>query len=101
MLDPGDAARISALESRVTAIETQIGYLTARVDRAEGKLDAFADRITRAEEKINHLPSKGFIVTAVMGALALLGALILFQANLRASVGAADVRPPIPSAARP
>ena len=93
-----DSARLSALESRVTVLETQVGYLTSRTERAESKIEAFSDRITRAEEAIKHLPSKGFIVTAVVMALSLLGALVLFQANVRALTGAGT---PTPTATPP
>ena len=68
-------ARLAKLEANVSFIEKSLGE--TRTDVRD-----IRDRTIRLEEKVNHLPSKGFIVTVVATVFALLTAAIIFQDKL-------------------
>ena len=68
--------------------------MEARVKRLEDKFDRIDDRLGQARtdlavltERVSHLPSKGFIVGAVLSSLAVIAALILFQDKLTQLLG--------------
>jgi len=71
----GMDARLAKLEANVSFIEKSLGE--TRTDVRD-----IRDRTIRLEEKVNHLPSKGFIVTVVATVFALLTAAIIFQDKL-------------------
>lgn len=53
----------------------------AQIDIAELRSDTrdVRERLIRLEERVSHLPDKGFIVTAVLIGLSVVGGLIAFQ----------------------
>lgn len=62
------------------------GGMDGRMDRLEGRMDKIDDRLRGAEqqlatlnERVAHLPSKGFIVNALITGLTVMAALILFK----------------------
>lgn len=70
------------------------GYMEARIARLETAADRVDDRLRSVEvgiatlsERVAHLPSKGFIVTATVSAITLLSALILFGEKLLSLLG--------------
>lgn len=72
----------------------RIGALERRMDGVEAKIDKLDDRVRGVEiglatltERVAHLPSKGFIVTALMASLALIAAMIGFADQIQALVG--------------
>ncbi|MDN5785707.1 hypothetical protein [Pseudorhodobacter sp.] len=65
------------------------GDMEQRITRLEVKLDKVDDRLRGVEiglatltERVGHLPSKGFIVSALLASLAVVTALILFQKQI-------------------
>ncbi|GLS68740.1 hypothetical protein [Methylobacterium tardum] len=89
MSDPADAARISALESRLAALEAQVTFSLPRLDRFEGKIDPVVERVVRLEEAAKHIPSKGFIVTIVLIALTIAGGMLTVVNGLKTATGSA------------
>jgi chromosome segregation ATPase len=98
-------ARVAALETHVGYIRRDIGELKADVSemrrdigmlRSEfgsdigalrsdfrGEVEGLKISQATLTERVNHLPSKGFIVSATLSSLAIVTALILFQDHLK------------------
>ena len=76
--------RVSGCEARLASLDVASSYNTNRLQNAEGKTDNFTARIATLEERINHMPTKEFIVKTVIGSLTILGLIITFQDRLRA-----------------
>ncbi|WP_155737559.1 hypothetical protein [Agrobacterium tumefaciens] len=68
------------LEARVTKLESQFEKLNDKVDQL--RIDSAV-----MKEKISNLPSKGFIVTATISALAFFSALMVFREKIVALIG--------------
>jgi predicted nuclease with TOPRIM domain len=69
------------------------GGMDGRIDRLEGRLDKVDDRLRGVEvqlatlnERVAHLPSKGFIVAALVASMSLVTSMILFQDQVKAFV---------------
>ncbi len=71
------------MESRLAKLEASISYIEKNLTETRSDTRDVRDRTIRLEEKVNHLPSKGFIVSSLMTVLALLTALIVFQQHIR------------------
>lgn len=76
----GGMERVAKLETLMDVVRTDIAGLKTDVRDVR-------DRLIRLEERVNHLPSKGFIVTATSATLALIGAIVLFQSKLQTLLG--------------
>lgn len=70
------------MNAEFKAVRSEIGAVSTGVGTLSGDLRTL-------RERVSHLPTKGFIVTVVTGALGLLGALILFPAQIKALFGIA------------
>jgi len=77
----------TGMEARVAKLEAHMEHV--RADTGALKTDAGTIKTTLATlvERVAHLPSKGFIVTALLVALAVLAAVSLFAPNLQRMVG--------------
>ncbi|MGV0876934.1 hypothetical protein V6767_07285 [Martelella sp. FLE1502] len=73
----------SDMEGRVAKLEANVENIDRSLTETRKDARDIRDRVIRIEEKINHLASKGFIVTAVISAMALLGAWITFQDKIQ------------------
>lgn len=71
------------MEARVAKLEANVEHLVKQVDR----LSAVPERLAAVEADIKDLPSKGFIVSATVGALAFFSAVTLFGELLLALMG--------------
>jgi hypothetical protein len=86
------------MEARVAALETHVGYIRRDIGmlRSEfgsdigalrsdfrGEVEGLKISQATLTERVNHLPSKGFIVSATLSSLAIVTALILFQDHLK------------------
>jgi hypothetical protein len=65
--------------------------MDARIERLEGKVDKLDDRFRGVEitlatltERVSHLPSKGFIVSALITSLVVVAGLIVFADSVKA-----------------
>jgi hypothetical protein len=70
------------------------GNLEARIARLETKMDKVDERLGKLEigvavltERVGHLPSKGFIVTATTSAIAFVVAVILLADKIKTLIG--------------
>lgn len=79
--------RIAKLEVKVDHIAAAVGTLTGRVDKMDDRLRGVEVNLATLTERVAHLPSKGFIVNALLAALAVVAALTLFQTKLQAIFG--------------
>ena len=70
------AARVASLEAHTENIKSNIGEIRPDVKNIR-------ERLPRVEEKISHLPSKGYILTVVLGAMAFIAAIIAFQDRIQ------------------
>lgn len=68
----GGGGTFNPMEARVSKLESQFEKLNDKID--ELRID-----VAILKEKVSNLPSKGFIVTATVSALAFFSALILFK----------------------
>ena len=90
----GMEPRVAVLENNVEYIKRDIGELKADVSEIRRDLGRMKDdfksdvesvkvHLATLTERVNHLPSKGFIVSATLSSLAIVTALILFQDHLK------------------
>jgi hypothetical protein len=78
------------MEQRVARLEENIVHIRSDVGEIKGSLGTVNSQVTEARiniatliERVAHLPTKGFIVNAVLTALAVAAALVLFQGNIQ------------------
>jgi hypothetical protein len=102
---PSGGGTFDGMEARIARLESDVGHI--RDDLVDLKNDGRDLRKSVAEikvgmatltERVNNLPTKGFIVTTVLTTLAVIAALIVFQGNLQQLFRAA---PSAPIAASP
>ncbi len=88
--------RLTRLEGKVDHLDWRMGQMDGRMDRLEGRMDGIDSRLRSVEvgiatlaERVAHLPSKGFIVAALLTGFAIMGALISFQDQIQGLLGIA------------
>ncbi|MCQ8782228.1 hypothetical protein [Mangrovibrevibacter kandeliae] len=72
------------MEPRVAHLEAGVAHLERDVSELRTDMRDVRDRLTRLEEKVSHLPSKGFIVSVVLLALAVIAGMFAFQSQIEA-----------------
>jgi hypothetical protein len=98
----GGGGTFDGMEARVAVLESDVRHIKDDIKEAKETLkslqsDMTAVRVSAATvtENVRHLPSKGFIVAAVLSALAFAAALTVFQGNIQRVFGvAAPTSPP-------
>jgi hypothetical protein len=80
--DGGDGG--DGMMERVVRLEAKVEHVQTDVTELRTDMKDVRDRLKGLEVKVDHLPSKGFIVTALLASLALMTALISFQEKLQA-----------------
>jgi hypothetical protein len=80
----GMEARVAVLENNVEYIKRDIGELKADMSGIRRDVESLKVGQGILTERVSHLPSKGFIVTATLSSLAVISALILFQDHIKA-----------------
>lgn len=90
----GTMERLAIVETKLTAVESRMDRLEVRMDGVEGRLEKVDDRLRGVEvglatlaERVAHLPSKGFIVSATLTTLLAVAAFSVFGENIRALLG--------------
>jgi hypothetical protein len=78
------------MEPRISALETHVEYIRRDAFEIKSVNESIRSDITDARvklsqlgERISHLPTKGFIVTALFTALAIISALITFHQQIQ------------------
>ena len=77
------------MEPRIAKLEASFSHMERDVAELRTDMRDVRDRLTRIETRVDHLPTKGFIVTSVVVTLAVMTALITFQDRVQRLV-----RPP-------
>ncbi len=72
------------MEARVAKLEATIEHMHSDLSQVKSDLRDVRDRVPVVEVKIDHLPSKGFIVGCVLTALALGTAIIGYADQIKA-----------------
>lgn len=75
------------MEVKVAKLEAHVETIRADLGSLKTDMRDIRDRMKGLEVKVDHLPSKGFIVTATVTALALIGALVTLAPKLQALAG--------------
>ena len=76
-------------EARIAKLESDVANLAENVKTSTADLKMVLQRLTVVETEIKHLPTKGFILTAVTAALTFSSALVLFQHQIQQAIGLA------------
>ncbi|MFL6843457.1 MAG: hypothetical protein ACJ8ER_01085 [Allosphingosinicella sp.] len=75
------------MEARVARLEAHVETLRSDVAEVRAAVAALIERVAVLTERVAHLPSKGFVVSTNMTAIAFLSAVILFGEKLKALAG--------------
>lgn len=78
----GTEARLAALEVHVSYIREDLARIEATANSTKTDLSDLRIEAARLSVKVDHLPSKGFIVGVVTGALALIAGLVIYLGKL-------------------
>lgn len=90
----GGGGNSGGMEPRIAKLEAGVEHL--QNDMRDAKLDlktiqsevaAVKERLAGLEVKVDHLPSKGFIVSSSLLALAVIAALLAFQDQMQFFIG--------------
>lgn len=84
----GGGGTSDGMEARVARLEAHVEVLRADVADMRASLAALTERVAILTERVAHLPSKGFVISSNMTAMAFLSGLILFGEKLKALIGA-------------
>ncbi len=71
------------MEPRVAKLEASVEHIAADVVAMRSDVANARERLAALEVKVDHLPSKGFIVTVVASALAIVAGLIGYTEQLQ------------------
>lgn len=80
----GGGGTFDGMEPRIARLEAHMEHVQADLVVLKTDMGAVKDRLARLEVKVDHLPSKGFIVTALIAMLAVIGALVTYQEQIKA-----------------
>ncbi|MEM5541779.1 hypothetical protein WNY61_03420 [Sulfitobacter sp. AS92] len=87
-LSHGDGGGDGGMIERIVKLESAMDHVQRDVTDLRGDMKDVRDRLKGLEVKVDHLPSKGFIVSAVLAALAVIAALLTYQDKLQALLNA-------------
>jgi hypothetical protein len=83
----GMEPRIAALEVHVENLKTSVADLKASVEAGRVDVGTVKVNLATLTERVANLPSKGFIISVVLGILTVITALIAFQRQIQDLVG--------------
>jgi hypothetical protein len=83
----GMELRIGLLETHVDYLKHDVADIKAASELIRNDVTSVRVQLGQLVEHVSHLPSKGFIIKGVMGALAMLAALIAFQQQIQKLLG--------------
>lgn len=73
--------------TEVTKLQAQQEFILRDLHESRGDIRDVRDRLARLEERVEHLPSKGFIVAVVTTALVIVGGLLTLAPKLQEWIG--------------
>ena len=71
------------MEARIASLESNVSHLQEDMASVKADVRDLRDRMTAVEVKIDHLPGKGFIVTALVATLAVIAGLVAFADQMQ------------------
>ena len=74
------------MEARIAKLEAAVEHVIQDVTELRSDNKDVRDRLRTVEVKIDHLPGKGFIVTALLGAIAVITTLAAYADTIRAII---------------
>lgn len=74
------------MEARVAKLEASLDHVSKDVTELRSDAKEIRDRMKGLEVKVDHLPGKGFVVTATIAALMVVAALVTFGEKLQGLV---------------
>ncbi|MGY8669238.1 hypothetical protein Q3C01_43830 [Bradyrhizobium sp. UFLA05-109] len=80
---------MDVLQTEVTKIQVDGEYTKKFLGELQTDMRDMRDRMARLEVRVDHLPTKGHIVTVTVIALTLIGALVTIAPKLQALAGMA------------
>lgn len=83
----GMEARVATLETHAEYIKRDVGEIRNDVGALRAAAADMRVDVATLKERVAHLPSKAFIISAVLGGTALLGAFVTFQQKIQALLG--------------
>ena len=83
----GMESRVAKLEADVSHIQRDIGEIKADMREFRTGIAKLTTDLATLDANVKHLPTKGFIVSAVLATLAVIAALIVFQGHVQKAVG--------------
>ena len=83
----GGGGTSDSMEARVARLEAHVETLRRDVAELRAAVAVLTEKVAVLTERVAHLPSKGFVVTSNMTAIALLTGVILFGEKLKALIG--------------
>jgi hypothetical protein len=101
--DGGDMteARVAVLETHVTHIKEDVGDMKQTLKDLHKDTSELRISSATLTESVKHLPSKGFVVTATLLALAVVAALTVFQGNVQRAFNITPNGPSAPTVVTP
>lgn len=76
---------------RVVKLEASVAHVQRDVTDLRNDMKDVRDRLKGLEVKVDHLPTKGFAVTALIILLGLIAALVGFQDQVQSFLGSSPV----------
>lgn len=80
-------ARLARLEAHMEHVQTDLAGLKQDFASVDGRLRSVETGLATLTERVAHLPSKGFIVSALGTALAVIAAMLAFQDQIKSLIG--------------
>ena len=68
-------------------VETRLGELRIDIRELRSDIGAIKVDLTAVKVRVDHLPTKSFIITALLGSLAAFSAITVFAGQIRALFG--------------
>lgn len=69
-----------------SSMDQRLSRLESQYDRLDDRIVGLRDEVVRIGERMNHLPTKEYMLSVVAGSLTIIAALIAFADKIRALV---------------
>jgi hypothetical protein len=79
----GGGGTSGGMDGWQTSVEARLGEIRTDTRSLLGEVNAIKVNLATLTERVAHLPSKGFVVTAVLTSLTVIAALVVFQGQIQ------------------
>ncbi len=83
----GMEARVARLEAHVEVLRADVTDMRVSLAALTERVAILTERVAILTERVAHLPSKGFVISSNMTAMAFFSGFILFGERLKAVIG--------------